>query len=243
MVVAFSGGVDSSLLLRIAKEVLGERVIAVTARSPTYPEAEIRLAQRITRSLRCPHIVIKTDELEDRNFSANTKKRCFYCKLRLFRGLKKIAAQYGYYVVEGSNMDDLKDFRPGLRALKRLKIESPLIMARLTKQEIRILAKRFRLPNWNRPSMACLASRIPYGVRIDRKILERIEKAERYLGRYVHGALRVRDYYPAARIEVEPGEFKTVVKYRKRIVRYFRKLGYEYVTLDLEGYRTGSLNL
>ncbi|MGQ9535517.1 MAG: ATP-dependent sacrificial sulfur transferase LarE [bacterium] len=242
VVVAFSGGVDSTLLLRLAKDVLKEKVIAVTAASPLYPDSEKKHAEKIAAMLKIKHIIINSDEMENPDFIKNPRNRCFYCKIELFKKLKGIAKKYGYVVLEGSNYSDLNDFRPGLVAAKKMNIKSPLIEARLTKAEIRELARELRLPNWNRPSMACLASRIPYGKKIDKIILKRIERGEAFLRILNFSQCRVRDYFPIARIEISENEFKKIIIYKKKIVKYFKRLGYKYITIDLEGYRTGSMN-
>jgi len=242
VVVAFSGGVDSSLLLKLATQVLKENVVAVTTVSPLHPKNEINEAKKFARSLGCKHLLIQTHELTDPKFIGNTKNRCYLCNLELFARIKTVAAKYDYSVIEGSNKSDLSDYRPGIRALKRLKIKSPFIESGITKEEIRILAKNLHLSNWNKPSMACLASRIPYGIKISKNILQRIGKAEIYLGRLKLSQIRVRDHFPVARIEVYPREFNIVLKNRKKIVRYFEKLGYKYTVIDLAGFQTGSLN-
>jgi len=240
--VAFSGGVDSSLLLKVAKDVLKRDVIAVTAVSPLYPKEEFRGACRIAHFLKGKHIIIRSREYADKNFIKNPRNRCYYCKLELFKKIKKIAARYGYNVLEASNQSDLRDFRPGLIAVKRLGIKSPLIEAGIKKDEVRAMAKKFRLPNWNKPAMACLASRIPYGRTIDKKTLKRIESAERYLKKFKLTQVRVRDHFPSARIEVQDHDLKKVLSRRSKVVEFFKKLGYKYITLDLEGYQMGSLN-
>jgi uncharacterized protein len=242
VVVAFSGGVDSSLLLKLATQVLKGNVVAVTAVSPLHPKNEINEAKKFAKTLGCKHLLIQTHELTDPKFINNTKNRCYLCKLELFTHIKLIAAKYDYSVIEGSNKSDLSDYRPGIRALKNLKIKSPFIESGITKEEIRILAKKLHLANWNKPSMACLASRIPYGIKISKTILQRIGKAEIYLGRLKLSQIRVRDHFPVARIEVYPHEFNIVLKNRKKIARYFEKLGYRYTVLDLTGFQTGSLN-
>lgn len=242
VVVAFSGGVDSSLLLKLAKDILKHKVIAVTASSPLYPDAETRMAAKIAGMLKTKHLIIHSNELENPDFVKNPRNRCYHCKIELFKKLKGIAKKYGYVVLEGSNYSDLKDFRPGLTAAKKLNIKSPLIEAGLTKVEIRELARQFKLPNWNKPSMACLASRIPYGIKIDKKKLKRIERGEEFLRNLNFSQCRVRDHFPTARIEIVENEFKKFFKYKKQIVKQFKKLGYKYITLDLEGYRTGSMN-
>ncbi|MEO0137409.1 MAG: ATP-dependent sacrificial sulfur transferase LarE [candidate division WOR-3 bacterium] len=242
-IIAFSGGVDSTLLLKIARLVLKDKVIAVTAKSPLYPESEIKNACSIARRLQVCHIIIETDELKNPEFIKNSQSRCFHCKMELFKRLKEIGAKYGYVVLEGSNYSDLKDFRPGLVAARRLGVLSPLIEARIKKEKIREIAKRLRLPNWNKPSMACLASRIPYGQKIDKKILQRIEEAEKFLMRMHFRQCRVRDHFPIARIEIPTSDFGKMLRNCKKVVKFFKKLGYKYITLDLEGYRTGSMNL
>ncbi|MEO0105997.1 MAG: ATP-dependent sacrificial sulfur transferase LarE [candidate division WOR-3 bacterium] len=243
VVVAFSGGVDSTFLLKIAVDILKDNVIAVTATSPLYPETELRLAKRIAKRLNVKHIVIRSSELENKYFKSNTANRCFYCKLELFKNLKKIAQRNGFIVIEASNYSDLSDFRPGLMAAMKLGIKSPLIAAKITKDEIRFFAKMLKLPNWDKPSMACLASRIPYGVEINKKILRRIERAEGFLKRLEFSQFRVRDHFPIARIEILQNEFTRMIKNRMRIIKFFKKIGYSYITFDLEGYRIGSMNI
>jgi uncharacterized protein len=243
VVVAFSGGVDSSVLLGAARDVLGKRVLAVTASSPLYPAEETAQARRICRRIGVRHLVFESREMEMPQFRKNPRNRCFYCKWELFTFMKKIAGLLGYKVVEGSNRTDLGDFRPGRIAARRLGVRSPLAEAGLEKSEIRLLARRLKLPNWNKPAMACLASRIPYGRVVDKKTLDRINRAESYLRRLELTQIRIRDHVPIARIEVPPAEFARVLRIRERIVKYFRKLGYKYVTLDLAGYQTGSMNL
>lgn len=242
VVIAFSGGVDSSLLLKVAKDVLGDRVIAVTAVSSLYTRDEVTVATRIAKRIKCQHRIIRSNELTRATFVKNPKNRCYYCKMELFKKIKKIASNYGYSVIEASNKSDLRDFRPGLRAVRKLGVKSPLIEAGLRKDEIQLLAKKFGLPNWNKPSMACLASRIPYGTAISKVILKRIASAERYVKRLRVTQVRVRDHYPIARIEVLLHDMKKIVVNRDKIVAYFKKLGYKYITVDIEGYQSGSLN-
>jgi uncharacterized protein len=241
-VVAFSGGVDSTLLLKLTIDVLKDNVVAVTATSPIHPKKEIINAKKLVKSFGCKHICIRTCELTNLRFISNTKDHCYFCKLQLFKHMRSIALKYGFTVIEGSNKSDLLDYRPGFRALKKLKILSPFIEAGFTKQEIRSSARKLHLPNWKKPSMACLASRIPYGKRIDKQILERIDRAENYLGRLNLSQIRVRDHFPLARIEVYPGEFNIILDNRKRIIKHFKRLGYKSVALDLAGYQTGSFN-
>ncbi|KPJ73314.1 hypothetical protein AMJ52_03905 [candidate division TA06 bacterium DG_78] len=241
-VVAFSGGVDSSLLLKVAQDILGDHVIAVTAVSSLYPRDEVITAKRIAKRIKCQHRIIRSNELHIATFIKNPKNRCYYCKIELFKKIKKIASYYGYSVIEASNKSDLRDFRPGLRAVRKLGVKSPLIEAGLRKDEIRALARKFGLPNWNKPSMACLASRIPYGTQIQSTILKRIASAERYVKKLRVTQVRVRDHYPIARIEILPRDMKKILGNHDKIVAYFKKLGYKFITLDIEGYQSGSLN-
>jgi uncharacterized protein len=242
VVIAFSGGVDSSLLLKVAQDVLGDRVIAVTAASSLYPREEMIAAKRIAKRIKCRHRIIRSNELTRASFVKNPKNRCYYCKMELFKKMKKIASHYGYSVIEASSKSDLRDFRPGLCAVRKLGVKSPLIEVGLQKDEIRTLAKKIGLPNWNKPSMACLASRIPYGTTISKVILKRIASAERYVMRLRVMQVRVRDHYPIARIEVLPDDMEKIVANRDKIVAYFKKLGYKFITVDIEGYQSGSLN-
>ncbi|MCX5751497.1 MAG: ATP-dependent sacrificial sulfur transferase LarE [Candidatus Saganbacteria bacterium] len=246
VLVAFSGGVDSTFLLKVALDVLGpQNVLAVIASSETYPKEECQTAKKIAKKLGAHYLEIKTDEFKDQRFISNPPERCFFCKMELFSKLKKVAKENRLKIVaDGSNVDDWSDFRPGSRAKKKLGIKSPLQGAGFTKNDIRKLSKKLGLPTWNKPSMACLASRIPYGQKITPVILKRVGEAERFLRGFKLGQLRVRHHGPTARIELEKKALQRVVKkgLLECIVRKFKKLGYKYVTLDLEGYRTGSMN-
>jgi uncharacterized protein len=245
VLVAFSGGVDSTLLLKVASDVLGPNVLAVIAGSETYPTKEVEAARSLARKLGVRHRYIHTCELRNPKFTSNSPERCYHCKRELFGRLKDIAAAERIrFVLDGANYDDRLDYRPGGRAGAELGICSPLKGARLTKDEIRTLSRHFGLPTWNKPSMACLASRFPYGTRIEKKSLSQVGRAEEVLRKLGFGQLRVRHHGPVARIEVNPEEFPQVIQKGKRdkIVRGLKKLGYLYVTFDLEGYRTGSLN-
>ncbi len=233
---------DSSLLLKIAKDVLGTEVIAVTAVSPLQPEHEKSAAKKIAQRLGVKHVTINPQPLKKQEVRKNVKNRCYYCKLVLMKKLKEIARERGYVVIEATSKSDLRDHRPGLRALKRLGIASPLVEAGFEKKEIRRTARRLGLPNWNAPSAACLASRIPYGQELTIKKLRRIEKAENYLRQLRFTQIRVRDHYPIARIETNKREFKKLLREHRKIVRYFCGLGYRFITLDLAGYRTGSFD-
>jgi pyridinium-3,5-biscarboxylic acid mononucleotide sulfurtransferase len=243
--IAFSGGVDSTLLLKVALDVLGRDALAVIASSETYPGREVRAARTLARRLGAQVLVVHTQEIDNPAFSENTPRRCYHCKLELFTLLRKMADERGIpYVLDGSNADDRSDYRPGSQAGRELGVRSPLQEAGLTKANIRILSKEFGLPTWNKPSMACLASRFPYQVPIERDNLVKVGKAEDTLRKLGLVQLRVRHHGDIARIEVPVEEIPKLLagRTRRQIVGRFKKLGYIYVTLDLEGYRTGSLN-
>jgi uncharacterized protein len=246
-VVAFSGGVDSSVLLAAAARVLPrDKILAVSARSATYPAAELRLARQIARKLKIPHRVIDTREFANPSFVANPPRRCYYCKSELFAELREIARQEGLAVVlDGTNHDDRGDIRPGRKAARECGVKSPLLEARLTKADLRALARKYGLPNWNKPAAACLASRIPYGIRLEKSLLHSVEQAEELLAELGFTQIRVRHHDDTARIEIAPEEFGRMTKpaIARRVVQGLQKLGYRYVTLDLAGYRTGSMNL
>jgi uncharacterized protein len=246
VLVAFSGGVDSTLLLKVALDTLGnENVLAVIAQSVTYPEEEIEGAKKIAEMLKANYQVIHTNEICDENFYTNPPERCYFCKLELFSTLKKLASDHGIqYVLEGSNLDDTSDYRPGLRAIKELEIVSPLKQAGLTKDEIRSLSKSLGLPTWSKPSMACLASRFPYSYQITEPELKMVEQAERFLRKLGFVQLRVRHHGKLARIEVEPNQLEKLIapENRLQIITYLKSLGYVWIAMDLQGYRTGSFN-
>lgn len=245
VLVAYSGGVDSTLLLSVAHEVLGDRVVAVIAASPTYPPEEIGAAQAMARSLGVRHMTIHTEELSDPRFVLNDPSRCYYCKQELFTRLRRIADEEGLrWVVDGSNYDDLGDYRPGRRAAAELGARSPLQEAGLTKAEIRAISKERGLPTWDKPSLACLASRVSYGTAITVERLDRIAQAESYLRSLGIRQVRVRHHDQIARIEVDRGGIELLLDdaLRAGVVEKLRSLGYTYVTLDLAGYRTGSMN-
>jgi len=245
VLVAFSGGVDSTLLLKTAQETLGENVLAVLATSETYPQREIRRARRLAEQLGIRARVIKTRELENPDFFRNPPERCYACKRELFSCLLEIAREEGIqFVLDGANADDRKDFRPGSRASRELGVRSPLQEAGLSKAEIREISRFLRLPTWDKPSLACLASRFPYGTEIDRKSLTRIGRAEEALLKEGFSQVRVRHHGHVARVEISPDEFPRILRenVRRRILSSLKEAGYLYVTLDLEGYRTGSMN-
>ena len=245
VLVAFSGGVDSTLLLKVAQDVLGDRILAVTATSPTYPKKEEKEARSIAKKLKVNHRCIKTHELDNEQFIRNPSNRCYFCKKELFSRLKLIAEQEGYkHIIEASNRDDENDFRPGLQALKELAIRSPLREAGFTKKEVRQLSKKLKLPTFDKPSLACLASRFPYGQVIDHTKLSMVEQAEAYLHTLNFKQCRVRHHDSIARIEVDQKDLKRFIdpKVRARVNKKCKKLGFIYSTLDLEGYRSGSMN-
>ncbi len=243
--VAFSGGVDSTFLLKTAFDVLGTNVLAVTARSSTYPEREYKEAKEFAEKYGIRHEVIVSEELEVDGFSDNPVNRCYLCKNELFEKIGDIAKLHGIsYVAEGSNHDDLSDYRPGLQAISEHGVVSPLRAAGLTKEEIRILSKDAGLPTWNKQSFACLSSRFPYGQKITREKLEQVDKAEQLLLDEGFRQVRVRHHGDIARIEVSPAEIQKFfdLDYIKHISESFKKFGFAYTALDLKGYRTGSMN-
>ncbi len=245
MVVAFSAGVDSTLLVKVAHDVLRDRVLAVTAKSQTYPQQEADAAVRLAKSIGVRHRLIETDELGIDRFADNPPERCYYCKRELFQKLAEIAREEGLdVVVDGSNADDVTDFRPGLQAASEMGVRSPLREAGFTKADVRVLSQELNLDTWDKPSFACLASRFPYGERITGEKLEKVGAAERVLRELGLGQVRVRHHGETARIEVDPESFAFIVDEgtRSHICRVLHELGYLYVTLDLEGYRSGSMN-
>lgn len=243
ILVAYSGGVDSTLLLKAAVEALGERALAVVASSETYPSQEVAEAVCLAGELGARLREIHTEELGNEQFASNPPERCFYCKQELFGKLVEIAREEGLPVVaDGSNVDDTGDYRPGMQAAAELGIRSPLREAGFTKAEVRELSKELGLPTWDKPSFACLASRFPYGEAITPERLQQVEAAERVLRELGFRQVRVRHHGDTARIEVGAEDLERVVEHREHIVAAFMKLGYLYVALDLEGYRTGSMN-
>jgi uncharacterized protein len=245
VLVAFSGGVDSSLLLRTAQEVLGDRVLAVIAKSDTYPEKEQKEAVKLAEEWNVRLKIIQTNELDNPEFVQNPPTRCYFCKNELFSKLKDIAASQGIlFVCDGANYEDLDDFRPGAKAAEELGVRSPLKEVGLVKDEIREISKWMGLPTWNKPSLACLSSRFPYNTKIDRDSLKRISRAEDYLRSKGFTQVRVRHHGQIARIEVELDEFVMMMdpELRRDVVENLKAFGYSYVTLDLAGYRMGSMN-
>jgi len=245
VLVGFSGGVDSSLLLKTAHEVLGDRVLAVIAQSDTYPEKEQKEAVKLAEEWNVRLKIIQTDELDNPKFVQNPPTRCYFCKNELFSKLKEIASSNGIlFVCDGSNYEDLDDFRPGAKAAEELGVRSPLKEAGLIKDEIREISRWMGLPTWNKPSLACLSSRFPYNTEIDRDSLKQISLAEDFLRNKGFTQVRVRHHGQIARIELEPDEIVILMDpdLRRDVVENFKAFGYAYITLDLAGYRTGSMN-
>lgn len=243
--VAFSSGVDSTFLLKVAHDVLGDKAIAVTAASCSFPERELNEAKKFCAENGIKHIVCESEELDIDGFRQNPKNRCYLCKHELFEKVWNIAKESGLNAVaEGSNMDDNGDYRPGLVAVKELGVSSPLRAAELNKQEIRELSKELGLSTWNKQSFACLSSRFVYGETINEEKLGMVEKAEQLLLDLGFYQVRVRIHDKIARIEILPSEFEKLLAegIREKVYNYFKELGFTYVTLDLGGYRTGSMN-
>ncbi|MGN1318481.1 MAG: ATP-dependent sacrificial sulfur transferase LarE [Lachnospirales bacterium] len=239
----FSGGVDSALLLYAAKEALGDKVVAVTATSSLIPKEDIKEAKDFCKSLNIKHILLNIDISDINGFSKNPPNRCYICKKHIFSEINNIKNNLGFnFVIEGSNADDEKDYRPGMKAIKELNIKSPLNKAGLTKNEIRNLANKFNIPLWNKPSAACLASRFAYGDIITKENLEKVYLAEKKLSSLNIKGFRVRLHKNIARIEVNEKDFDIIIKNRADIYDYMTNLGFKYVTLDLKGYRIGSMN-
>lgn len=250
ILIAFSGGVDSTLLLAVARDVLIDqgddlnRIKAVIVDSPTLPRSElIESKQLASLLLAAPLVVLKTKEMDLPQFIANTPQRCYFCKDHRYQELNAYANETGYdQILDGSNADDLDDFRPGQKAAQEQHVRSPLQEAGFTKKEIRELARKLGLPNWDKPSSACLASRIPYGTPITLPVLNQIEAAEHILKQYGIIQCRVRHHGKVARIEVIPDDFKRIQDISEEIIPALEKLGYDYITLDLKGFQSGSMN-
>lgn len=246
VLVAFSGGVDSTLLLKMAVATLGpERVVAFTEDSPLHQAWEMAEAKSLAELLKVRHIIVAADELAMAEFVANPPNRCYLCKRVLYRDCQALAAELGLQqVVDGSTADDLHDYRPGRQALSELGIRSPLCEAGLGKEEIRAASRAFGLPTWNKQALACLASRFPYGVEITRERLRQIEACETYLRDLGFTTFRVRYHHEVARIEVAENDLARMVtpEVRHPLIAFFQQAGFTYVTLDLQGFRSGSMN-
>lgn len=245
VLVAFSGGVDSTLLLRLAVDTLGSRAVALTVDSPFSPSGELAGAQALARAIGARHLVLAMDPLSLPELAANPRERCYLCKRELMQRCRDLATREGLaMVVEGSNLDDLDDYRPGKRALEELGIRSPLLEAGLSKADIREISRGFGLPTWDKPSMACLASRFPYGMTITNHGLAMVRRAEDLLATKGFRGYRVRHHGDTARIELAPAELPRLLEggLRADVVEALKGIGFRYVTLDLEGYRSGSMN-
>jgi len=245
IVLAYSGGVDSTFLLATAREGLRGDVLAATAVSAIYPKREYDRARAMADFLGVRHVTIATQVLDDPAFSTNPPDRCYHCKRELFRALRSLADAEGIrFIVDGNNLDDCSDYRPGMRAAQDAGVRSPLIEARLSKQEIRTLSKAMNLPTWDIPSMACLASRFPYRERITAEKLIRVDSAENFLRDEGFTQVRVRTHDVFARVEVDARQVALILQpgIRRGVVEELKRLGFSYVTIDLEGYRAGSMN-
>ena len=243
-VIGFSGGVDSTFLFAAAVEALGDRALAVTATSETYPERERQEAEALARRIGGRHRLIVSEELDIPGFAENPKNRCYFCKKELFGKLREVADEEGLpHVADGSNVDDRGDYRPGREAAMELGVRSPLDEAGLTKQDIRELSRQMGLPTWDKPAFACLSSRFPYGTPITREKVTQVGRAEEGLRELGLRVLRVRHHGDVARLELGPQEFERVVNgLRDEVIRIVKDAGYTYVALDLQGYRTGAMN-
>jgi uncharacterized protein len=245
VVVAFSGGVDSTFLLKVCIDVLGrENVLAFIGSSPSCPRGEIEEAISLSKLIGAEYIIAETFEMEDRNYIQNTTSRCYYCKNYLFDKAWDIARDREFlHVAEGSNLDDMDDFRPGRKACVEQNILSPLLTAELTKNEIRELSKKYSLPTHDKPSFACLSSRIPYGTPISSEVLKKVENSENFIRSLGIRQVRIRYHGDIARIEVMEEDFDTIMANKNGIIEALKRYGFSYITLDLKGYKTGSMNI
>jgi len=242
-VVAFSGGVDSALLARLAFEELSARALAVTVVSPSMSVSERQTAIRLAEEIGIAHRLIAGQEFSDPHYIQNTPMRCYWCKRSICGVLVAYAKEHGYaWVIDGNNVDDLQDTRPGRQAASEFGVRSPFIEAGVTKADIRDISRHLGLSNWNKPALACLSTRIPYGISIDVKTLETIEKGEECLNRLGLHQLRLRHHGDIARIEVNPQDFSIIIQNREAIIAGLSELGYRFITLDLAGYQMGSFN-
>lgn len=245
VIVAFSGGVDSAYVAYMAHQVLNDRALAVTAVSPSYPAADKEDALRLVRQFGLRHLFINTEEMDDPRYRRNPANRCYYCKTELYSKLVPLARERGFAAIcDGLNIDDLGDFRPGRQAAKEAGVISPLVECGLTKAEVRQLSRRAGLPTWDKPASACLSSRIPYGMEVTVEKLKVIEQGEEILRALGFRVFRVRHHGDIVRLEFGKEELPRAmtVEMAERLTREFKALGFKYVTLDLEGYRTGALN-
>jgi len=241
--IAFSGGVDSTFLLKRAQQELGIRATAVTAASETFPSREFDAAVKLASDMNVPHLLTEISELDNEQFVANAPDRCYHCKKGLYAHLKRLAAEHDLpYILDGTNMDDLGDYRPGLAAKSEEGVRSLLVEAGMTKHDIRTLSKNLDLPTWNKPSFACLSSRIPYGTPIELQMINQLDKSEQYLLDLGFYQVRVRHHGEIARLELMPQDMMKAIEHQDSITSALRSYGFKYVTLDLQGYRTGSMN-
>lgn len=245
VLIAYSGGVDSALLLKVAHDVLGERAIGAIASSPAYADEETNAALEVAARMGIPVLTLQTHEMEDERYIANDMSRCYFCKTELFAQLAPLAQEHHLrHIAYGLNIDDLGDFRPGQRAAREFGVRAPLKEAALGKNDIRVLAKFLGVPVWNKPAMACFSSRIPYGTKIDITALQMIYRAEKLLHELGFHQLRVRHHDKLARIEVERHELPRLLEdeMSRTVTEGLRRLGYLYITVDLQGFRSGSMN-
>jgi len=243
VVIAFSGGIDSALLTVMAHEILGDNTLAVTAWSPALAARELDDAKFLAEKFGFPHRVIKTFEMEKEGYVSNTPDRCYFCKTELYDQLVSLAESEGYaYVANGANVDDQGDYRPGMRAAKEHLVRSPMVEAGLSKNEVRGIARELNIPIWDKPAQPCLSSRIPYGIQVTPDTLSKIERAEEYLRSLGLREVRARHHDNLCRIEVGDGEIDQAFAHRREIVEHLKSIGYLWVSLDLSGLRSGSLN-
>lgn len=246
VVVAFSGGVDSTLLLAMALRVLGrDKVLAVTADSPSLPRTEWRDAQALAQALGATYVTVQTDELKDEHYARNPPNRCYYCKSELFTKLERLRMEYGYAcILYGGVTDDLGDHRPGMRAADEAGALAPLLLSGMSKADVRALSKELGLPNWDKPASPCLSSRVPYGSPVSEGNLRQVEEAEELLRGLGFREVRVRHHGPIARIEISPDAFPRLFSppLREQVVHRLRNLGFSFVSVDLEGFRSGRMN-
>ena len=245
VIVAYSGGVDSAFLAAVANETLGRKALSVTAVSPSLAPSELEEATDLANRIGLNFMTIETNEIERPDYQANNPDRCFFCKDELYTHLVRFAEEESFdSIVNGTNVDDLGDYRPGIEAAKQYGVRSPLVEAELTKDDIRVLSRDMHLPTWDKPAQACLSSRIPYGTTVTVEALTKIAKAEQFLRSKGFKQLRVRHHETIARIEIEPSDFSAITSepLRSEINQEFKNIGYSYITLDLDGFRSGSLN-
>lgn len=241
--IGYSGGVDSTVLIAVARDVLGNRALAVIGNSQAFPQGEVESALRVAEEIGIEVVQVPTHEMSNPLFRVNAPDRCYHCKTELFGVLRRVANERGLaWVADGSNADDVGDYRPGMRAAQELQVRSPLREAGLAKSDVRAIARAMALPNWDKPSFACLSSRFPYGTEITPELLARVDGCEKYLRELGFRQFRVRHHDTVCRLEVDPSDFGRVLQAREDILRRFRELGYLYVALDIEGFRSGKMN-